>query len=115
MAAWYLRRLDGAAQVRRLVTIGTPHHGTMAARFGKGRALDELRPDSDIVSRLREQLPWTGPRLVCLWSEADPFVVPSANAQVSGVTNVELEGLGHCQLLLWPAGWRAAFDALSIG
>lgn len=104
-----------ARRVATLVTVGTPHHGTVAARYGRSRELDELRPESDVVARLEQQLPWTGPRLVCLWSAADPLVVPAANAQVPGATNVELPGLTHCQLLLWPAGWRAAFAALQTG
>ncbi len=108
--------LDDAAtalRVATLVTVGTPHRGTVAARYGRGVELDELRPESDVVARLSEQLPWTGPRLICLWSASDPLVVPPLHAQVPGATNIELDGLTHCQLLLWPAGWRATWQALS--
>jgi pimeloyl-ACP methyl ester carboxylesterase len=108
-----LNNLETNGKIATLVTIGTPHGGTMAARYGRSRELDELRPDSPIVARLEQQLPWNGPRLVCLWSAADPLVVPPTNAQVVGAENVELPGLTHCQLLLWPAGWRAAYEAIS--
>ena len=99
-------------RVATLVTIGTPHQGTVAARFGRGPYLDELRPGSRLIERLSGQLPWMGPRLVCLWSESDPLVVPAEYARVPGAAEVEIEGLGHCRLLLWPEGWRAAFAAL---
>ena|GEM_PF-265704 len=102
-----------ACRVATIVTVGTPHRGTAAARYARGKELDELRPDSEIVQRLAAQLPWRGPRLVCLWSDSDPLVIPSTHARMPGAECIELEGLGHCQLLLWPAGWRAAHAALT--
>ena len=101
-----------ARRVATLVTVGTPHRGTVAARYGRTAELDEIRPESAVIARMHAQLPWAGPRLVCLWSASDPLVVPASHAQVPGATNIELDGLGHCQLLLWPAGWRAAHRAL---
>jgi pimeloyl-ACP methyl ester carboxylesterase len=108
--------LDDVATARRvaiLVTIGTPHGGTATARYARSRQLDELRLESPVVARLKAQLPWTGPRMVCLWSSSDVLVAPPANAQVEGAANIELDGLTHSQMLLWPAGWRAAFEAIS--
>lgn len=102
-----------ARRVARLVTVGTPHGGTVTARYARGRHLDELRPDSPVIAQLARQLPWTGPPMVCLYSREDPLVAPAEHAQVPGATSVELEGLSHCQLLLWPAGWRAALAAVS--
>jgi len=104
-----------ALRVATLVTVGTPHGGTVTARYARSKQLDELRPGSDLVARLNRQLPWTGPRLVCLYSPADPLVAPPSNAQVGGATNIELPGLSHCQMLLWPAGWKAALQAVSVG
>jgi triacylglycerol lipase len=103
---------ETAGRIATLVTLGTPHRGTIAARWGRGKELDELRTDSELMLRLRRQLPWQGPRLVCLWSNTDPLVYPPHHAQVPGATNVELDDLGHCQLLLKPAGWRAAHQAI---
>ena len=102
-----------ARRVATLVTVGTPHRGTVTARYARGRHLDELRPGSPIIAQLQRQLPWTGPRLICLYSREDPLVSPPEHAQVPGAETVELTGLSHCQMLLWPAGCRAAFAAVS--
>jgi hypothetical protein len=106
--------VDTTRRVATLVTVGTPHGGTVTARYARAQELDELRPDSPVMGHLKRQLPWTGPRLICLWSGEDVLVAPPSHAQVEGATNIELPGLSHCQMVLWPAGWRAAFNALSM-
>ncbi len=110
-----LADVHASCKVATLVTIGTPHAGTVTARYGRGRELDELRPGSELMARMMAQLPWNGPRLVCLYSSADPLVAPPTHAQVEGALNIELPGLTHCQLVLWPDAWRAAFDAVATG
>lgn len=107
-----LDHVEVTRRVATLVTLGTPHRGTEVARYAAGTEVDELRPDSAVIARLQSQLPWTGPRLVCFWSDADPLVVPNEMAQVPGAENIELPGLTHCQMLLRPIAWRATLDAL---
>lgn len=91
-----------AARVATVVTLGTPHHGTLAARFlATPRSLD-LRPDSALVQRLAGQLPWAGPpampRLVAFWSRADVLMLPPETARVEGAESVEIPRISH-------AGW----------
>lgn len=101
-------------RVHTLVTLGTPHGGTHAARFaGSGRARD-LRPDSDVVERLAAQMPWSGPtRLMCLWSRADPLMQPAETARMPGADHVELPDMTHLQYLLDRRAWREVAAALS--
>ena len=57
VARYYVQRLDGDARVHTLVTLGTPHGGTKAARLIPHRLARQLRPDSELVAELCEPAP----------------------------------------------------------
>jgi pimeloyl-ACP methyl ester carboxylesterase len=103
-------------RVRTLVTLGTPHAGTYAARFASTYYTLELRPGSATVRALLAQLPWRGPpdqpQLVALWSRSDMLLLPPEAAQVQGADNVEVEGFTHFTYLLHPEGWMRVIEAL---
>jgi triacylglycerol esterase/lipase EstA (alpha/beta hydrolase family) len=107
-----------AARVATLVTLGTPHRGTHAARFAGTPLMTQLRPGSDVLQRIDAQCPWVGaptlPRLVALWSDADMLLLPASTARVEGAQNIELQGLTHFEYLLHPRAWSTVLTALSM-
>jgi triacylglycerol lipase len=101
-----------APQVRTLVTLGSPHHGTWAARYGASAAARALRPDSALMRRLgREGLP-AGVRAVCLWSRSDVLILPAESAVLEGATAVEVTPFTHYSYLLSPEAWSRVAEAL---
>lgn len=109
VAAWYVRHLEGAPRVRRLVTLGTPWRGTRLAIFGRGSTILELYPGAPMLDGLTP-LPVS---TVCIWSPSDPFVVPSSSAITPDAESVRLDGSGHAELLLSAHAFRAVQAALS--
>jgi triacylglycerol esterase/lipase EstA (alpha/beta hydrolase family) len=107
-AAWLLRHRDGPHGVRRLVTIGTPWHGTKMAAFLPGRASVEVRPGSH---HLDELVPPPLPT-VTIWCPDDPDVVPAASAVVDPHTAVAIEGAGHAGLLMSVRSFQAVWHVL---
>ncbi len=105
------------ARVATIVTMGSPHQGTLMARLvGPSAArAQELRIDSTTIRSLNAQLPWpeTFPRLVSLWSPNDVLVMPNARAEVEGATNRRCDGFTHFTWLLEPHGWRVVEAALA--
>jgi pimeloyl-ACP methyl ester carboxylesterase len=113
--------LDGAtsaARVATLVTLGSPHQGTYAARYGASRNVVDLRPESPVMRRLAAQLPWPGPplrpRLVTLWSPADVLLLPARAACAEGAETIEMQGFTHYSYLLHPRGWSQVLEVLSV-
>jgi len=106
------------ARIANLVTLGSPHQGTYAARYGASRNVVDLRPDSPVMRRLAAQLPWPGPpsrpRLVALWSAADVLLLPAEAACAEGAETIEMPGFTHYSYLLHPRGWSQVLQVLSV-
>ena len=104
------------ARIRKLVTLGTPHNGTHAARFLATQSALALRPDSNLLERLDAQLPWpdgpTWPEATTYWSRADIVLLPPEAARLEGAHSPELESMTHYGYLLHPTGWRAVYETL---
>ena len=99
VARYYADMLGGNCRVRRIITIGTPHQGTMSAHVAIDRAACDLRPKSALLAELA-----ACEQPVCvtsIWSRADNVIVPPENASL-GEGDVVFEDLGHMALLLSP-------------
>ena len=89
-------RDDGGAEVaRRVLTLGSPHHGTSQAALGAefaggcSDACEQLVPDSDLLRRLNagDETP-AGPLWATVRSTSDQVVTPIDSAALSGALNV---------------------------
>jgi pimeloyl-ACP methyl ester carboxylesterase len=107
---------DLRARVHTLVTLGTPHTGTWAARYASTEQTMDLRPTSEAMRTLAEQTPWASegwPRLVNFWSESDMLLLPPSVAVVDGASGVvECPGASHMSYLLDPRIFAKVFEAL---
>jgi pimeloyl-ACP methyl ester carboxylesterase len=90
----------GAGIARRIVTLGSPHHGTdIAALAGSllpGRcptACAELAPNSDLLARLNAKRMPTGPVWVSLWTDQDQVVTPPDSARLDGALNIPIQSV----------------------
>ncbi len=104
------------ARVRTLLTLGTPHTGTWAARYASTEQTLDLRPTSEVMRTLATQTPWPvdgWPALFNFWSEADMLLLPPSVAVVAGATRVvECEGASHMSYLLDPRIFARAVEVL---
>lgn len=88
---WYVAELGGAPHVRRVVTLGSPHHGTDLAAAAAGvagsacpEACQQLVPDSDLLRRLNRDETPAGPLWTALWTTDDQTVVPADSGTLEG-------------------------------
>jgi len=111
VARWYIEREGGAARVGHLITIATPHNGTLLARLGLIPATRALRPGANGAPR-----PTGDVRYASIWSRADSMVLPPESASVapSGVDRA-FDDLGHLSLLVSPRVLDAVVAELQNG
>jgi len=97
----YLRRYGGA-KVARLVTVGTPHEGSVHAWMAAGTSLSQIRPRSAWLSGLGRPDGDAVPPIVSIWSWHDSMVAPQTSSQISFGDNIALGGVAHNALLRDP-------------
>ncbi|TAL21804.1 MAG: alpha/beta fold hydrolase [Frankiales bacterium] len=102
VARYYVQRMGGDARVHTLVTLGSPHSGTVAAHLLPSRLVRQLRPDSELMRELAAPAPDCGTRFVAFWSDLDQLIVPKRSARIDHpdltVRNILLRGVGHMSL-----------------
>jgi triacylglycerol lipase len=100
VARLWVRDDGGASQARRVVTLGTPHHGTglaaAAVDFAPSQcpaACVQLAPDSELLRRLNagDETP-SGPLFVSIRSTSDR-VVPADSSVLEGATNILVQAV----------------------
>jgi pimeloyl-ACP methyl ester carboxylesterase len=102
VARYYVQRLGGDAHVHTLVTLGTPHQGTRAARLLPRGICRQLAPTSDIIAELAEPAPECQTRFVSFYSDIDALISPKQAARIEhpdlSARNVLVPGVGHMSL-----------------
>lgn len=89
----------GGAKIARLVTIATPHQGSMHAWLAAGESLAQMRPRNAWLERLGLPEGSDLPPIVSLWSWHDSMVTPQTSSQVTFGDNIAFSGVGHTALL----------------
>jgi len=85
---WYLQN-DGQGKVRRLVTLASPHRGTVASVMAPGPGGDEMRPGSPFLTQLDSVLP-AGVEGFTIRSEIETHIIPNESATLPGVPDTVL-------------------------
>ncbi|WP_338748406.1 esterase/lipase family protein [Janibacter alittae] len=104
---YYVTRLGGDERVHTLVTLGSPHTGTLWAHVAPTPLARQLRPASPLMRELNQPAPGCRTRVVAFWSDTDEAVVPAVNASLEqegvATTNIRLRGVGHISLPILPS------------
>jgi len=102
--AW-LRR-HGHQRIARVITLGTPHAGSLLAGYGMGVNARQMLPSTAWNSQERHWLSAladsedaaTRSLFVSVWSRHDNIISPQDSAALAGAKNIVLDGVGHVAL-----------------
>ncbi|MYN19839.1 alpha/beta fold hydrolase [Rugamonas sp. FT107W] len=109
--AW-LRR-HGADTVARVITLGTPHHGTALAHFGPGGNAVQMRYRSEWLAALAASEANLQRGLISsIYSVHDNIVAPQDSGALPGARNLEFGAVGHVALGRHPAILRCAMEEI---
>lgn len=100
VARLWVRNEGGDALARRVLTLGSPQHGTSKAALGLEfaggcpPACEQLVPGSDVLRRLNagDETP-DGPRWVTVRSTSDQVVTPVDSAALDGALNLVVQDI----------------------
>ncbi|MFT4103527.1 MAG: alpha/beta fold hydrolase [Burkholderiaceae bacterium] len=100
LAARAYLRARGIDDVARVVTIGSPHRGSVHSRFGLATNVRQMRRDSDWLAGLaRTEWPSVRRLFTIVLSHHDNIVAPQAIQTLPDATTIELGAVGHMAML----------------
>ena len=102
IARYHVQRQGGDRRVESLVTLGTPHQGSVLAHVVPTPMIRQLRPSSAVLRELAEPMPDCRTQVTAVYSDLDQIVLPTASGRCEHpdlkARNVLVRGVGHMSL-----------------
>jgi triacylglycerol lipase len=127
-ALLWARDDDGAQKARRVITLGSPFHGTRLAAAGAAfvpgacpAACRQLLVSSPLLARLNAAGAIRRPRWLSLWTTDDKVVIPADSARLAGAVDVPLQSVcpglrvSHSELPVNPVVTQIVLRAIGPG
>ena len=96
-----------------VLTIGSPHHGSLLAHCVLGANVEQMRPRSEWLQALERDEAQPGSafsnvRWHCAFADCDNVVFPESTSQLAGAQPHLIGGYAHVQMLTSPQLWDVA-------
>lgn len=95
----YLHRLDGAKRVVALLTLGSPHHGTVLATPPVSENIRQMQLNNPWLAELNTSEAQPAPvPITSIYTAHDNLVSPQGGSRLAYAENIRLTGVGHVGL-----------------
>ena len=104
----------GEARIARLVTIASPHHGTVLSRIGIGQHARQMERASAFLAELAraEAARPPGVPATSIYTVHDNLVSPQDTSRLDWARNVAVGGLGHVSIIAAEAVFALVLEEL---
>lgn len=100
VSRYYVQKLGGVERVERLVTISSPHAGTIAAFFRWNTGASEMRPWSAFLKELDESIEMLKQvQATSIWSPFDLMILPCWSSRLKYVNERIIPVSNHAQMV----------------
>jgi triacylglycerol lipase len=113
VSRYYVQKLGGFKRVKRLITISSPHHGTLMAYASQRQGCLQMRSNSQFLQDLNtdaqilDLLNFTS-----IWTPYDLMIVPAKSSQMPVGKEIIVRVLLHPAMLTDPKSLAAVASAL---
>lgn len=108
----YLGHRGSEDCIEKLITLGTPHHGTQHGRFLLGKNVRQMRPGSRWLTALNAIAPQTNTPITSIYSCHDNVVAPQDSSMLVGARNIPLVGIGHLAMAISTSVHRLVYGEI---
>lgn len=114
VSRWYVQKLDGATRVQRLITLATPHNGTLFAYLPvNSPGLRQMQPESAFLTELNGDLSSLARiNFTSIWTPLDLTVFPATSCLMDVGKMVRLMLPHHRALLSYRRCFAAVVEEL---
>jgi triacylglycerol lipase len=115
VSRYYLQRLGGLQQVRRFLTLSSPHNGTWTGYLRPNLGATQMRPNSPFLMDLNrtlsqlEQVEFTS-----VWTPYDLMIVPAESSQLPIGKSIQVPVLAHPWMLTDERSLQVVAQVLSV-
>ncbi|MDP2095115.1 MAG: permease [Hydrogenophaga sp.] len=118
--AWLVADVANPARVQRVLSIGTPHHGTWLGQFSHLPNGRQMRMHSPWLQALAAAEAQHAPeatyrQFICWYANTDNIVFPASTATLPGADNRLVPGAAHVAMAFHPRVMRESLALLASG
>jgi triacylglycerol lipase len=114
VARYYIQRLGGIDRVQRLITLSSPHRGTLAAYFSARPGCVQMRPHSKFIQDLASDVGILNRlKFTSIWTPFDLIILPPSSSQIGIGTEIMFPVAAHPLMVFDRRCLESIADALS--
>ena len=113
VSRYYVQRLGGINQIKRFVTIASPHQGTWVAYGSQRPGCVQMRPGSQFLQDLNQDAAMLGQlHFTSIWTPLDLMIVPANSSLLHVVQSVSVCVPNHAWMVSHPQSLQAVAASL---